>query len=341
MNKLATKGMVSDGRAVAARLLRFREAGIIGFTLLLVLAAALVDPRFIEAENLRNILRYIPLVVVVAMGQMMVIVSRNIDLSVGSTLGFSAIVVGNVFIQYPDFPIWAAALVAVLIGALFGAFNGALVAWFKIPAIIATLGTLSIYRGLVFLVSGGRQVDPNHIPTELIRLSQTSPVGIPWLVIFAGLVALAAYLFLRYIRTGREIYAIGSNPDAAALRGIAVRGNIFLVFTVCGALAGIAGLMFASRFGYVNPSDTGVGFELVVISAVIIGGTNVFGGSGTVLGTLTGSLLLGVIYVALAVLGISAFWQLAIYGFAILLAVTFDTVAQRKIGKTTEGGGLL
>lgn len=327
----------SSGRRMAAQLLRFRELGIIGFTLAIVLVAGLLEPRFLEADNLRNILRYIPLIVVVAMGQMMVIVSRNIDLSVGSTLGFSAIVIGNIFVHFPDFPIWAAALVAVAIGAGLGAFNGLLVAWMNIPAIIATLGTLSIYRGLVFLVSGGRQVDPNHIPPELIRLSQTSPIGIPWLVLLALTLALATFGFLRYVGTGREIYALGSNPAAAALRGISVRGNILLVFTVCGALAGLAGWMFASRFGYVNPSDTGVGFELVVISAVIIGGTNVFGGSGTVLGTLTGCLLLGVIYVGLAVLGVSAFWQLAIYGAAILLAVGFDTVVQRRLGKTTDG----
>lgn len=328
-------------RSLAAQLLRFRELGIVGFTVALVAVAAVVEPRFVEFENLRNILRYIPLIVVVAMGQMMVIVSRNIDLSVGSTLGFSAIVVGNLFLQVPDLPIWLAALVATLIGAGLGAFNGLLVAWLNIPAIIATLGTLSIYRGLIFLVSGGRQIDPNHIPTELIRLSQTSPIGIPWLVIFAAFIAWATYWFLRYVRTGREIYAIGSNPDAATLRGIAVRKNTFLVFTICGALAGIAGLMFASRFGYVNPSDTGVGFELVVISAVIIGGTNVFGGSGTVLGTLTGCLLLGVIYVGLAVLGISAFWQLAIYGLAILLAVTFDTLVQRQAGRSKDGSEML
>lgn len=328
-------------RTIASQLSRFRELGIVGFTLALIAVAAVYEPRFIEAENLRNILRYIPLIVVVAMGQMMVIVSRNIDLSVGSTLGFSAILVGNLFVHFPDFPIWAAALVALFTGAGLGAFNGLLVACFNIPAIIATLGTLSIYRGLLFLVSGGRQVDPNHIPPGLIRLSQTSPIGIPWLVIFAAFVALATFLFLRYLRTGREIYALGSNPSAAAMRGINVKGVTFFVFTICGALSGIAGLMFASRFGYVNPSDTGVGFELVVISAVIIGGTNVFGGSGSVLGTLTGCLLLGVIYVGLAVLGISAFWQLAIYGFAILMAVTFDTWVQHRLGKTKNGSDML
>jgi rhamnose transport system permease protein len=339
--KDATIATSASQPGIAQQLLRFRELGIIGFTVVLVGIAALIEPRFIEAENLRNILRYIPLIIVVAMGQMMVIVSRNIDLSIGSTLGFSAIVVGNLFVTFPHCPIWLATLVALLTGASLGAINGLLVAWLRIPAIIATLGTLSIYRGLTFLISGGRQVDPNHIPTELIRLSQTSPLGIPWLVIFAGAIAVGTYLFLRYVQTGREIYALGSNPEAAALRGMSVSGNTLLVFTVCGALAGLAGIMFASRFGYVNPSDTGVGFELIVISAVIIGGTNVFGGSGTVLGTLTGCLLLGVVYVGLAVLGISAFWQLAIYGVAILVAVSFDTIVQRKIGKSKEGGVLL
>jgi rhamnose transport system permease protein len=336
-----TTATASSKPTTARQLLRFRELGIIAFTLALVAVATLIEPRFIEAENLRNILRYIPLIVVVAMGQMLVIVSRNIDLSIGSTLGFSAIVVGNLFVHFPECPIWLATLVALGTGGVLGAFNGLLVAGLRIPAIIATLGTLSIYRGLVFLISGGRQVDPNHIPTELIRLSQTSPIGIPWLVIFAGVITAGTFVFLRYIQTGREIYALGSNPEAASLRGVSIRRNTLLVFTVCGALAGLAGIMFASRFGYVNPSDTGVGFELIVISAVIIGGTNVFGGSGTVLGTLTGCLLLGVVYVGLAVLGISAFWQLAIYGLAILVAVSFDTIMQRQVGKSKEGSDML
>ncbi len=332
----------SRGRSVAATVLRFRELGIAFFVLLIVAVATLKEPRFIDAANLRNILLYIPLILIVAMGQMMVIVSRNIDLSVGSTLAFSAIVIGYLFVNQPDFPIWLAAVLAVLIGAVLGAVNGALVAWVGIPAIIVTLGTMSVYRGMVFIYSGGRQVSGADLPEDLIDLARTSPVfGIPWILILALIVVILAYLFLRYTETGREIYAIGSNPRAAELRGIPVKLNLFLVFTICGALAGLAGILFASRFGYVNPANTGVNFELIVISAAIIGGANVFGGSGTVLGTVFGCLLIGVIHNALSVLGISGFWQTAIYGLAIILAVALDAVLQRRLGKRKEGADLL
>ncbi|MBI3923618.1 MAG: ATP-binding cassette domain-containing protein [Armatimonadetes bacterium] len=316
-----------------SRWFRFREIGIAFVVALVVLLATLTEPRFLSPENIRNILLYIPLITVVAMAEMMVLISRNIDLSVGSVLGFSAIVVGNAFIRAPELSLWLAALLSVCIGGALGAVNGALVTWMRVPAIIATLGTLSAYRGLVFIVSGGRQVDPNDIPPDLIRLSQTSPLGVPWIVLFAAIVAAMTFVFLRYTPTGRQIYAVGSNPLAARLRGLAVDRVVFLVFMLSGAAAGLAGFMYASRFGYVNPGDTGVGFELVVISAAILGGTNVFGGSGSVMGTLLGGLLLGVINVALAVLHISAFWQLATYGIAILTAVTVDTGIQRRMGR--------
>lgn len=183
-------------------------------------------------------------------------------------------------------------------------------------------------------------MDPNYIPPELIALSQGSPISVPWIVIFAAIVAVGAFLFMRYTHTGRQVYAIGSNPLAASLRGIAVQRVTFLVFTLCGAAAGLAGIMYASRHGYINPGDTGVGFELVVISATVIGGTNVFGGYGSVVGTVLGCLLLGVINTALFILGISGFWQLATYGLAILLAVTVDTAIQRSLGRRTAGGTL-
>lgn len=312
---------------------RFRELGIAAVVLLAFASCAIVEPRFLSAENLRNILLYIPLITVVAMGQMMVIVSRNIDLSVGSILGFTAIVVGNLFIDHPGMPVWLAALLAAGVGGTMGLFNGVLVALLRVPAIIATLGTLTAYRGLIFIYSGGRQVDNNDLPVELIRLSQTSPLGVPWIVVFAIAIAVATAGWLRYSRTGREVFAIGSNPPAAVLRGIPVRRVLLLIFTITGVLSGLAGVMFASRFGYVNPVTTGAQMELIVISAVVIGGVNVFGGSGTVLGVVLGCLLLGLVNVALPMLGVSAFWQLALYGAAILVAATTDTLIQRRTGR--------
>jgi len=245
-----------------------------------------------------------------------------------------------IFRDNPGFNIYLGTLLGILIGAALGAINGVLIAWVKIPPVITTLGTLSVYRGLVFIVSGGRQIDPNHIPTELIRWSQRGPFGsqlIPWVVVIALAVAALAYLFLRYTKAGRNVYALGSNPDAASLRGIPVSRTQFIVYTITGALAGLAGILYASRYGFVNPGETGVGFELTVIAAVVLGGTNVFGGSGSVIGVVLGCLLLGTINVALAVLGVAATWQLAVYGIVILLTVIVDAIVQRQIRRLITG----
>ena len=208
--------------------------------------------------------------------------------------------------------------------------NGLLVTKLRLPAIIVTLGTLNLYRGGLFILSGGRQVDPNNIPQGLIALSQTSPIGIPWIVLFALGIAVLFGVFIKFSHVGREMYAIGSNPQAAVLRGINVGGVLLFVFVLCGATAGFAGIMYASRFGYVNPGMTGVGFEFTVIGATIIGGTSVAGGSGTVLGTVIGCTLLGIVNTALAVLGISAFWQQATYGLIIVIALLIDRMVRYR-----------
>jgi rhamnose transport system permease protein len=192
---------------------------------------------------------------------------------------------------------------------------------------------MTAYRGIVFIYSNGQEVSHSQIPPALIRLSQTSPISIPWIVIFAAAIAGLTAIFLRYTRTGREIFAIGSNPHAAVLRGIPVSRVLLLIFTITGALAGLAGLMSASRFGYVNPADTGQEMELIVISAAVIGGTNVFGGSGTVLGVLLGCMFLGVVNTAMPVVGIPGAWQHAIYGIAILAAAMIDSFIQKRSGR--------
>ncbi|MCC6443681.1 MAG: ABC transporter permease [Armatimonadetes bacterium] len=309
-----------------AFLARFREAGILFFLLAVAALTGLKTPRFFTAENFRNILLDIPLLVVVAMGMTLIIISRNIDLSVGSILGLSAILVGMAFRNHPGLPIAVAMGMGAGIGLILGAINGLLVARIRIPAIIATLATLSIYRGLVFIVSDGKQIDGKDLPDTLLALSQPSPVGIPAIVLLALLVALVTHLFLRMQRAGRDIYAAGSNPAAARLRGVPVDRTLFLVFTLTGGLSGLAGVMYASRFGFVNPGQTGTGFELSVIAAVVIGGANVFGGSGSVPGALLGCLLLGVVNNALTITGLSATWQLAVYGAIILAAASADSL---------------
>jgi rhamnose transport system permease protein len=320
------------------RLDRFREMGILFTGVLIFVIVCLINPKFIGVENLRSIMLYIPLIVVVSMGEMIVIVTRNIDLSVGSILGFSGIAVGMIFVRNINFPIGVAFLLGTLIGAALGLINGLLVTRLRLPAIIVTLGSLNLFRGGLFILSGGRQVDPNNIPQGLIALSQTSPIGIPWIVLFALGIAVLFGLFLKFSHVGREMYAIGSNPQAAVLKGINVSSVLLLVFVLSGATAGFAGIMYASRFGYVNPGMTGVGFEFTVIGATIIGGASVAGGSGTVLGTAIGCMLLGIVNTALAVLGISAFWQQATYGLIIVIALLIDRAVQLQVMKAVRGG---
>lgn len=317
---------------------RFREVGVVAFLLVIALVTTLAQPRFLQPENLRSILLDIPLLVVVAMGMTAVIVSRNIDLSVGANLGLSGMIVGMLFRDHPGLPIAAGVLIGILCGALLGAFNGFLITACGVPAIIATLGTLSVYRGLVFVISNGVQVDPVDLPPELIRLSQTSPIGLPWIVLLALVIAGAAHLLLTYHRAGRAVYAIGGNPEAARLAGIGVSRYVFGIFLVTGALSGLAGVMYASRFGFINPGQTGVGFELNVIAATVIGGTQVFGGVGTAFGTFLGCLLLGVINNALSIAQLSAFWQLAVYGAIILLALLADSMASRRGQRRAASG---
>ncbi|MHB1103619.1 MAG: ABC transporter permease [Devosia sp.] len=314
-------------------LLQRREAGILVMIVLFCTVAGAIQPRFLTLDTLRIVLLATPLIMIAAMGQMLVIVARHVDLSIGSMLGLSAIVTGLMFRGMPDVPWWIGFFVSVGVGAGLGLLNGLAVTLFKLPSIIVTLGTLSLYRGIVFIVSGARQIDRQFIPQPLISLSQTSPIfGIPWIIFIAFGVAILTYLFAMHTRVGRQIYALGSNPVAAPLRGIQVTKLTLLVFMISGGLAGLAGILYASRFGYVNPSNTGAGFEFTVIAAVVIGGVSINGGVGTVLGTVLGVLLLGCVSAALPVLGISAFWQNAIYGAVIIIALIIDrTVRQRGI----------
>ena len=320
----------TKSRSNRLNLYRIKELGVLVTALAAFGIVAAIEPRFLQPGNIRSVLLYVPLIVIVAMGEMMVIITRNIDLSLGSILAFSGIAVGMLFIRYADFPVIPAFLLGTLIGGGLGFFNGFLISKLKIPAIIVTLGTLNAYRGLLFIVSGGRQIDPNYIPEDLISLSQTSFIGIPAIIIFAALIALAAHLFMKYSHIGREIYAMGSNRKGAELRGINTARIVLVVYTIAGACAGFAGIVYASRFGYVNPGITGVGFEFIVIAATVIGGTSISGGTGSVLGVVIGCLLLGIVNTALAVLGVSAFWQQAMYGFIILLALILDKVVQNK-----------
>jgi rhamnose transport system permease protein len=318
-----------------------RETGIAVMIVLFTVVVSLYKPQFFTLNSLRVILLLTPLVMIAAMGQMLVLVARHVDLSIGSMLGLSAMVTGMMFRDMPGIPWGLGFVVAIGIGALLGLVNGALVTLFRLPAIIVTLGTLNLYRGLTFIVSNARQVDRQFIPSELKAMSQTSPVlGIPWIIFMAFAVALATYWFAMHTRVGRQIFALGSNPVAAPLRGVKANEVTLLVFTISGALAGLAGIMYASRWGFVNPSNTGFGFEFQVIAAVVIGGVSINGGVGSVLGVVLGVLLLGCVSSALPLLSIPGTVQSAIYGLVIIVALVIDqTVRERGIQALTTARG--
>jgi rhamnose transport system permease protein len=317
-------------------LLRTRALPIALVLAVLVLVMAALEPRFLGAQGVRSILLWTPLFVLGAMGQMMVILARGIDVSAGAILGLAGMLVAILLRDHPELGIGLAALLALALGAALGAVNGLLVTLGRVPPIVATLGTLGIFRGLTYWVSDGRQVDDYQLPRALGRWSIDGPFGqqvAPWVFWLALAVAAATFLFLRFTRTGRHIYAVGGNPEAAAVRGLPVARTRWLVFVLSGALCGLAGLLYASRFGTVNPANVGDRFELVVIAAAVLGGTSVQGGAGSVPGVLCGCLLLGALSSALTVLRIEATWQAAVYGAVILLAVLLDELIRRRLAR--------
>lgn len=315
---------------------KFREAGII---LIIVVLAALVtlrNPAFLTANNFRDIVLNISILVIVALAQAIVIITRGIDLSVSSMIGLTAMMVAFTVAAFPGMPAVLAIPLGILLGAVLGSLNGLLIAGGGLPPIIATLGTLSIYRGLIFLYSGTKStINAFEMPAGFRQLSKGTPLVVPNLILFAIVVAVLVYYFLRYTRSGRDIYAIGSNPDAARFAGIPIQRITFLVYVISGLLSGLAGVLWASRFESAQ-TNTALGFELQTVAASVVGGVSTLGGSGTVLGVVLGAFLLGIINNALTLIQISPFWQLAAQGLLILLAVIADAAISRRLQGITS-----
>jgi rhamnose transport system permease protein len=311
-----------------------RETGITVFIILLILMVSLRSgSAFLSFDNFRDILLNISILAIVALGQTMVIITRGIDLSVGSAIGLVAMMVSFVIKTDPEFSPALAVLLGMALGCVLGSFNGLLISAGGVPPIIATLGTLSVYRGAVFLYSEGTYINAHEFSPAFKQLAKAAPLGLPNLVIFAIVVALVVYYFLNYTRLGRDIYAVGSNPAAAQVAGIRVQRTIFMVYLLSGLLCGLAGVLWASRFESAQ-TNTALGFELQTVAASVVGGVNIFGGSGTVSGVLLGALLLGIINNALTLVRISPFWQLAAQGLLILAAVVVDALISRRLQRT-------
>jgi rhamnose transport system permease protein len=317
-------------QAVAAAAFRLREFGIFVALAVTVLFFSIRATNFATVGNWQDIATDVAMVVVVAVGETMVVLTRNIDLSVGSIVGLTAYVSSNTLAHHHDLPLVVVALIAIGIGLACGIGNGLLVAVGRVPAIIATLATLSIYRGVLFEVTQGQNVFASQLPKNFLDFAAQKPLGLPALAWIALAIALAGGALLRWAAWARDFYAIGSNPDAARLAGIRVGRRIMTAFAISGALAGLGGFMFAARFASVD-AVAGRGFELDVVTAVVIGGVNVFGGSGTVLGAVLGAVLVGTIQNGFTLLRISEFWKIFFDGAAIVAAVTADALITQRI----------
>jgi rhamnose transport system permease protein len=312
---------------------RYREAGIGLIILILVVLVTLRSPEFLTVANFKDILLNISILAIVALAQAMVIITHGIDLSVSSMIGLVAMMVAFVVKQYPGMPMVTSFLLGIALGAVLGMINGLIITYGKVPPIIATLGTLSIYRGLVFYYSGGTWINSFELPKSFKLLSKGTPLGLPNMVIYAIIVAVVVYYFLNYTRTGRSIYAVGGNPDAAGVAGIRTQRILFLVYLLSGIACGLAAVLWASRFESAQ-TNTALGFELQTVAASVVGGVSISGGVGTVPGVLLGALLLGIIQNALTLVRISPFWQLAAQGLLILIAVVADNLISRRFQRS-------
>jgi rhamnose transport system permease protein len=317
-------------QALAAAAFRLREFGIFVALAVTVLFFSIRATNFATVGNWQDIATDVAMVVVVAVGETMVVLTRNIDLSVGSIVGLTAYVSSNTLAHHHDLPLIVVALIAIGIGLACGIGNGLLVAVGRVPAIIATLATLSIYRGVLFEVTHGQNVFASQLPRGFLDFAAKKPAGLPSLAWIALGVALVGAAVLRWAPWARDFYAIGSNPDAARLAGIRVGRRIMTAFAISGALAGLGGFMFAARFASVD-AVAGRNFEFDVVTAVVIGGVNVFGGSGTVLGAVLGAVLVATIQNGFTLLRISEFWKIFFDGAAIVAAVTADALITQRI----------
>lgn len=324
-----------DGRA-AHRLFAVRELGIALALVLLVAVTTAVNPRFLSGQSRKDLMLGATILVVLVVGQAIVIITRNVDLSVGSVLGLSAFATGKLFLALPDAPIVLAVLAGVGLGALCGVVNGALIAVARVPALVVTLGTLYMFRGFDYSWAAGQQINAADMPSGFKDMGTATVLGVPVLALFAIVVLLVAGYYLRSYRSGRELYAIGSDPVAARLSGIPVGRRVFAALVVSGALAGLAGVLYAARFGTLDAA-AGSGMELNVVAAAVVGGVAIFGGSGSVYGAALGALLLSTIGSALPVLRIDPFWQQTVVGALILTAIGLDRVLAARVAHRLRG----
>jgi ribose transport system permease protein len=307
------------------RLFSFREAGILFVLIALCVILSIVAPRFLTLRNVTNVVRQFSVIAIMSVGMTYVIITAGIDLSVGSIIALSGCMTAWFLVE--GYPIWLSVLIGLALGTLTGIVNGLLIVKVRLAPFIATLGTMGIARGVVLALTMGYPIQPFPEAFEVIGRGYLGPIPIP--VVIMTVMVIAGHTFLSRTTIGRYIYYVGSNPTAARLSGLNVGRILILVYTVAGLLSGLAAVVLVSRLTSAQ-SNMGTGWELDAIAAVVIGGTSLAGGEGSVLGSLIGAALMGVIKNALILLGVNVYWQSVVIGIVIVLAVALDAWRQSR-----------
>ena len=303
-----------------------RATGLALLSAAMLAGLMLAYPHTASLSTLAALLDDTAILILLACGQMTVLLTRGVDLSVAANVALTGMALALFNRHWPQLGVWPVLLLAPALGALLGALNGLLVWRLRVAPIVATLGTLAIYRGLVFVLSEGAWINSNQLSAAFLDFPRQSLLGLTALSWLAPGCAMGVAWWLHYSERGRNIRAAGDNPDAALYAGIDVGRSQFHAFVVSGALAGLCGYLWVARFG-VAYTDVAQGFELQVIAACVIGGVSINGGVGTVAGVLLGCLFLGVLKNALPLLGLSPFWQMAVSGLALTVAVVVNARA--------------
>lgn len=321
-----------------SRLLGTRSLGAIAFLVLLAIIMEPLNSGFLAASNIKTILFTAAILAIAASAQSVVVITRSLDISIGAVMAVAAYI-PMLMVMRGELPGAAVIPLGLLLGAGCGLVNGLLVGYIRIPAIVATLGTMAIFRGLIYAVAGGQQVGTNSIPGYLLTLVSATVGGVPVIIFVALGITSLAWAALRYKAAGRSLYAVGSNPKAAIYYGLADRKIIWLGYIAEGTLAGFAGILLAAQVGSVT-IDIATGWELQTLAAVVIGGVSLAGGSGNVAGAALGAVAIAAINDALVVVKVESYWQMFMQGAVIVLAITFDFLRRFATGPS-PGGRLL
>jgi rhamnose transport system permease protein len=313
-------------------ILRNREVALGLIIAVMVLAIGAYAPAFVTAANIAAVLNDTGILFMLVLGQMIVILTRGIDLSVAANLALSGMISASLAQHFRDLPVIAYIATAASVGLVLGLFNGVLIAGVGIPPIVVTLGTLAIFRGLIVVYGGGSQVNASDMGDVFQAFPKMTFLGLDAVFWISLIVAVSIAIFLNFTRTGRGFYALGNNPIAARYCGINQRKLLLLAYALSGVIAGLCGYLWVARYG-VAYSEIASGYELTVIAACVIGGVSIAGGVGAVSGALLGALFLGVIVNALPVMQVTPFWQMAISGAVILVAVVVNARTERRAGK--------